>query len=124
MGPFGDKWEPGTGLLIDTRYGGKHGDWSGNASKTVNSVHYLMEVQPDSGGEPYRCECEPPALMLSFKAPPMNVKVRMECIPAKRKARFDRHDPAISKKAAEEAYRAAYEAELQGPPNTEERPDK
>jgi hypothetical protein len=122
MGLFGEKWEPATGKLIDTRYGGKHGDWSGNASKTVNSVHYLMEVQPDSGGEPFRCECEPPALMLSFKAPPMGAAVRMECIPSKHKARFDRDDPAISKKAAEAAYRAAYEGELHGAPSTGERP--
>jgi len=114
MGLFGKKWEPATGVLIDTRYGGKHGDWSGNASKTVNSVHYLMEVRPDSGGESFRCECEPPALMLDFHAPPMGVTVRMECIPTKRKARFDRHDPSISKKAGEAAARSAYEAELHG----------
>ncbi len=112
---FGHKWEPGTGILIDTRYGGKHGDWSGNASKTVNSVHYLMEVTPDAGGEPFRCECEEPPL-LSFVAPAPGVKVRMECIPSKRKAKFDRHDPTISKKAIEAAGRAEYEAELHGGP--------
>ena len=33
------------GVLLSTRYGGKHGDWSGNASTTANSVHYLMEVR-------------------------------------------------------------------------------
>jgi hypothetical protein len=109
---FGEEWEPAEGTLIDTRYGGKHGDWSGNASVTANSVHYLMEVRPLSGGEPFRCECEPPSMMLSFQSPPMNVWVKMECIPSKKKARFDRHDPAISKKAAGEQERAAYEAEL------------
>jgi hypothetical protein len=36
----------------------------------------------------------------------------MECIPSKKKARFDRNDPAISKKAAGKEQRAAYEAEL------------
>jgi hypothetical protein len=35
-----------------------------------------------------------------------------DCVPAKKKARFDRDDPAISKKAAERQHRAAYEAEL------------
>jgi hypothetical protein len=114
MGLFGNKWEPATGVLIDTRYGGKHGDWSGNDARTVNSVHYLMEVTPDSGGEPFRCECEEPPLMV-FQAPPPGHKVRMECIPSKQKAKFDRHDPTISKKAQEAAGRATYEAELDGP---------
>jgi len=36
----------------------------------------------------------------------------MECVPSKKKARFDRDDPVISKKAAERQQRAAYEAEL------------
>jgi len=109
---FGEKWEPAEGRLVDTRYGGKHGDRSGNASVTVNSVHYLMEVQPLSGGEPFRCECTPPSMMLSFKSPPLNVTVKMECIPSKKKARFDRDDPAISKKVSGERDRANYEAEL------------
>jgi hypothetical protein len=111
---FDEKWEPAEGQLIDTRYGGKHGDWSGNASVTANSVHYLMEVRPSSGGESFRCECEPPSLMLSFRSPPMGVWVKMECIPSKKKARFDRDDPAISKKAVDKQHLAAYEAELHG----------
>lgn len=109
---FGEEWEPAEGELIDIRYGGKHGDWSGNGSVTANSVHYLMEVRPLSGTEPFRCECEPPSLMLSFKSPPFGVLVKMECVPSKKKARFDRNDPAISKKDAGKQQRAAYEAEL------------
>jgi hypothetical protein len=111
---FGENWEPAEGELIDVRYGGKHGDWSGNASVTPNSVHYLMEVRPSSGAEPFRCECEPPSMMLSFKGPPFGTPVKMECVPAKKKARFDRNDPAISNKAAEKEMRAAYQAELHG----------
>ena len=65
---------------------------------TANSVHYRMEVRPLSGTDPFRCECEPPSLMLSFKSPPFGVLVKMECVPSKKKARFDRNDPAISKK--------------------------
>ncbi len=94
---FDEKWEPAEGILIDTRYGGKHGDRSGSASVRANSVHYLMEVRPLSGAEPFRCDCEPPSLMISFKSPLVNVPVKMECIPARKKARFDRNDPAISK---------------------------
>jgi hypothetical protein len=109
---FGEKWEPAEGVLIDTRYGGKHGDWSGNASVTANSVHYLMEVRPMSGGEPFRCECVPPSLMLSFRSPPPGVPVKMECIPSRKKARFDRDDPAISKRTTEKQEQAAYQAEL------------
>ncbi len=97
-----EKWEPAEGILIDTRYGGKHGDRSGNASVTANSAHYLMEVRPLSGAEPFRCECEPPSLMISFKGPPMNVPVKMECISVRKKARFDRNDPAISNTATDE----------------------
>ncbi len=94
---FDEQWEPAEGILIDTRYGGKHGDRSGNASVRANSAHYLMEVRPLSGAEPFRCECEPPSLMISFKSPQLNVPVKMECVPAKKKARFDRYDPVISK---------------------------
>ena len=109
---FGEEWEPAEGELIDVRYGGKHGDWKGNGTEVANSVHYLMEVRPLSGAEPFRCECTPPSFMLSFRGPPFGATVRMECVPAKKKARFDRHDPAISKKAAARQQRAAYEAEL------------
>jgi hypothetical protein len=38
--------------------------------------------------------------MLSFKFPPFGVLVKMEYVPSKKKARFDRNDPAISKKDA------------------------
>jgi hypothetical protein len=98
---FDEKWEPAEGILIGTRYGGKHGDRSGNASVTANSARYLMEVRPLSGAEPFRCECEPPSLMSSFKSPPMNVPVKMQCIPVRKKARFDRTDPAISQTATD-----------------------
>ena len=109
---FGEHWEPAEGELIDVRHGGKHGDWSGNDSVTANSVHYLMEVRPLSGAEPFRCECEPPSMMLSFRGPPFGRPVRMECVPSKKKARFDRNDPAISNKAAEKEFHTAYQAEL------------
>jgi hypothetical protein len=58
---FGEEWEPAVGTLLDTRYGGKHGDWSGNGSVTANS---------------------------------------------KKKARFDRTEPAINRHAADQAERA------------------
>jgi hypothetical protein len=45
-------------------------------------------------------------------SPPFGVLVKMECVPSKKKARFDRNDPAISKKDAGKQQRAAYEAEL------------
>ena len=83
---FGEEWELSGRRAIDIRYGGKHGDWSGNGSVTANSVHYLMEVRPLSGTEPFRCECEPPSLMLSFKSPPFGVLVETECAPSKNKA--------------------------------------
>ena len=105
------------GMLLSTRYGGKHGDWSGNASTTANSVHYLMEVRPLSGAETFRCECEPPSLMLSFKSPPMNAEVKMECIPAKKKARFDRSEPAISRRTAERAQYDNYQTLLHEDPH-------
>jgi hypothetical protein len=106
---FDDKWEPAEGILIDTRFGGKHGDQSGNASMTA---HYLMEVRPSSGADPFRCECEPPSLMLSFQSPTVNVPVKMECIPAMKRARFDRNDPAIAKTAAEQHEESVYRVEL------------
>jgi hypothetical protein len=111
---FGDNWEPAHGKLLDVRYGGKHGDWSGNDSRTANSVHYLMEIQPDAGGESFRCECEPPSLMMSFKTPPMDTSIKMECIASKQKARFDRDEPAISNKEAKKNEQAAYNALLHG----------
>lgn len=115
---FDEKWEPAVGRLLDTRYGGKHGDWSGNASVTANSVHYLMEVRPLSGGEAFRCEVEPPTLMLSFQGPPLDVDIKMECIPSKQKARFDRSEPSINKHAAEHAHYDSYQATLHEAPGS------
>jgi hypothetical protein len=114
---FGEEWEPAVGMLLSTRYGGKHGDWSGNASVTANSVHYLMEVRPLSGGETFRCECEPPSLMLSFQSPPMDVEIKMECIPSKKRARFDRSEPAINRHTVEHAQYDHYQALLHETPN-------
>src|ERR1700709_1949991 len=111
---FGDNWEPAHGKLLDVRDGGKHGDWSGNDSRTANSVHYLMEVSPDAGGESFRCECVPPSLMMSFKTPPMDTSIKMECIASKQKARFERDEPAINNKEAKKNEQAAYNALLHG----------
>jgi hypothetical protein len=117
MGLFGEKWEPGSGVLVDTKYGGDHGNWAtANGNKTQYSVHYLMEVTPDSGAPPFRCECEAPPLM-NFVAPDPGVEVRMQCVPAKLKAKFDRHDPKVSRKAQEAADRARYAEELNEAPS-------
>jgi hypothetical protein len=43
---------------------------------------------------------------------PAATLVKMECVPSEKKARFDRNDPAISKKVAGKKQRAAHEAEL------------
>jgi hypothetical protein len=55
--------------------------------------------------------------MSSFKSPPMNVPVKMQCIPVRKKARFDRTDPAISQTATdktgtEQHARSVYRVEL------------
>jgi hypothetical protein len=87
---LGDKWEPAVGKLLSVRHD--------------SSPHYLMEVRPLSGGEAFRCECESPALMLSsFMRPPFNTEIKMECIPSKKKARFDRSEPAINRRTYERA---------------------
>jgi hypothetical protein len=51
-------------------------------------------------------------MMLSFQDPRFGVPIKMECIPDKKKARFDRDDPPISKRAGRKEQRAAYQAEL------------
>jgi hypothetical protein len=87
---LGDKWEPAVGKLLSVRHD--------------SSPHYLMEVRPLSGGEAFRCECESPSLMLSsFMRPPFNTEIKMECIPGKKKARFDRSEPAINRRTYERA---------------------
>ena len=107
---FGRQWEPAEGTCVNIRYRG-----AGNASKTVNAVWYLMEVQPRVGGS-FRVEVQPPSLMTSFKSPIVGQVVRMECDPARKKARFDRSDPALSKKTDMQAAKAAYMAQLEGDP--------
>jgi hypothetical protein len=103
-----EHWEPAEGTVIDIRYKG-----AGNASKTVNAVFYLMEVRPQSG-EPFRTEVQPPSLMLDFKFPVEGQVCRMECDPARKKARFDRHDPTLSKKTDKQAAKEKWDAELHG----------
>ena len=106
---FDHDWEPAEGTIIDIRYKG-----AGNDAKTVNAVYYLVEVRPQSGEPPFRTVVEPPTLMLSFEFPHEGQVVRMECIPAHKKARFDRHDPSLSKKGEKEAAKERWEAELRG----------
>jgi hypothetical protein len=104
---FGRNWESAEGKCINVRYKG-----GGNMAKTANDVWYLMEVQP-SAGEPFRVEVQPPPLMMSFRAPPMSGRtVRMKCNSSHTKAKFDRTDPIISKKADEQALKAQFQAEL------------
>lgn len=104
---FGRNWKSAEGKCIDVRYKG-----AGNMAKTGNDVWYLMEVQPATG-EPFRVEVQPPPLMMSFRAPPLSERtVRMKCNVAHTKAKFDRTDPLLSKKADEQAFKAQYQAEL------------
>lgn len=106
---FEHEWEPAEGTIIDIKY-----KEAGNAAKTVNAVYYMVEVRPDSGAEPFRTVIEPPSLMLSFKFPQEGQVVRLECIPAHKKAKFDRHDPSLSKKSDKEAANEKWDAELRG----------
>ena len=103
---LGHKWEPGKGTVVDIRFSGQHG-----ANKVGAEPHFLMDVQPDSGAEPYRTEVNELPLFPSFKAPAFGQVVKLECDPSRKKARFIRSDPAISKKAAEQAFKAQYDAE-------------
>jgi len=50
--------------------------------------------------------------MFSFRSPSIGAVVRLECDPARKKARFIRSDPAINKKTDERGAKAPYEAEL------------
>jgi hypothetical protein len=105
---FGHQWEPAEGECVNIRYKG-----AGNAAKTVNAIWYLMDVRP-SAGESFRVEVRPPSLMTSFKSPIIGQVVRMECDPARKKARFDRSDPALSNRTDKQAAKAEYEAQLHG----------
>jgi hypothetical protein len=102
---FGHDWQPAEGTIVAVHY-----SEAGNAAKTVNAVNYLVDVRPDSGSEPFRTEVEPPTLMLSFKFPHEGQVCRMEADVERKKARFDRTDPALSKKTDERAADAAYQA--------------
>ena len=108
---LGHKWEPAEGTIVAAHY-----SEAGNAAKTVNMVKYLVDVRPDSGAAPFRAEVEPPSLMPSFKFPQEGQVCRMQADPDRKKARFDRDDPSLSKKADERLADQSYEAlKRQGP---------
>jgi hypothetical protein len=86
---FRHEWEPAEGKIVDIWYPGA------DAVMTVNMFHFTVEVWPRSGG-PFLAEVEPPPLMLSFRFPAVGQVVRVRCDPVRKKARFDRHDPALS----------------------------
>jgi hypothetical protein len=109
---FGHDWQPAEGTIVAVHY-----SEAGNAAKTVNAVKYLVDVRPASGGEPFRAEVEPPSLMLSFKFPHEGQVCRMEADAARKKARFDRNDPTLSKKTDERSAKARYEALKNQPPD-------
>ncbi len=75
-----------------------------------------MDVQPATGG-PFRTEVDELPLMFSFKPPAIGQVVSLECDPRHQKARFIRSDPAINKKAAEQATKTAYDAERNAGPS-------
>lgn len=77
----------------------------------------MMDVRPTSG-EPFRTEVDELPLMFSFRSPGIGAVVKLECDPARKKARFIRDDPAINTKAAEKTQKAMYEAERHAPPGT------
>jgi hypothetical protein len=56
--------------------------------------------------------------MFSLRPPGVGVVVKLQCDPARQKARFVRDDPAIDKNAAEKAQKALSEAERHAPPGT------
>ena len=62
---------------------------------------------PGEGGT----EVDELPLFPAFKAPAFGRVVKLECDPARNKARFIRSDPAINKKVDERALNAQYEAE-------------
>lgn len=106
MNVLGHKWEPGEGTVVDIRYSGQHG-----TNNVGAEPHFLMDVRPDSGAAPYRTEVDELPLFLAFKAPAFGQVVKLECDPARGKARFVRSDPAINKKGDEQALKARYDAE-------------
>jgi hypothetical protein len=60
---------------------------------------------------PYRTEVDELPLFLAIKAPGFGQVVKLECDPARGKARFIRSDPAINKKGDAQAFTARYDAE-------------
>ncbi len=103
---FRHDWQPGEGTVVDVRYSGQHG-----TNQVTAEPHFLMDVRPNSG-EPFRTEVDELPLMFSFRAPAIGAVVKLECDPARKKARFIRSDPAISTKGDAQAAKQEYEAEL------------
>lgn len=85
---FRREWEPAEGTIIDVWYPGADGTTS------VNIFHILVDVRPRSG-ESFWAVIEPPPFMPSFAFPAAGQLVRMWYDPVRKKARFDRHDPAM-----------------------------
>jgi hypothetical protein len=112
---LGHDWQPGEGTVVDVRFSGQHG-----TNKRGAEPHFMMDVRPTSG-EPFRTEVDELPLMFSFRSPGIGAVVKLECDPARKKARFIRDDPAINTKAAEKAQKAIYEAERHAPPGTSAR---
>ena len=108
---LGHKWEPGEGTVVDVRYSGQHG-----TNQRRAEPHFLMDVRPDSGGEPYRVEVDELALFFTFKEPAIGQVVRLECDPGRKQARFIRSDPAINTKGDAQTAKTAYEADVNAGP--------
>ncbi len=68
----------------------------------VSIREYVVDVRP-AEGEVFRAKVEEPRIAMDFMTPSVGAVVRVEFDAASRKVRFDKDDPALSRKAMKKA---------------------
>lgn len=108
---FGKHWTAAQAVVVDKRSVKTTGDGM------VTIYEYVVDVTPASG-DVFRAKAEEPRIATNFLGPSIGQSVRVEYDPDSRKVRFDKDDPALSRKAFSKGRDDHFAESLAQPPGT------
>jgi hypothetical protein len=105
---FGRDWESAEATILASRIKSTTGDGM------VSTREFVAEVRPASSA-PFRTTLDTPGIATDFWPPDVGAVVSVKVDVKRQKAKFDKSDPTISRKARKAGADAAFRATLNGP---------
>jgi len=106
---FGRSWQDGEATIVDVRTKKTSGDG-------MVSIHEFVADVRVAGASPFRTVMQEPAIATNFWAPSIGQIVRVHADVKRRKAKFDKGDPAVDAKAQQAAAEERFAASADAPP--------